>query len=68
MTYVYITTYLIGMHGKVRESLEIKKFQFRFQARSWLLLNGYLLDEDNEYRHFLNHNTAAIESRRPRVS
>lgn len=40
-------------------------FSYRFQARTWLLLNGYLFDTENTktFDHINNGNVAQLESR-----
>jgi hypothetical protein len=38
-------------------------FAYRFQARSWLLLNGFLKEDGNSYEHISNGLTATLDSR-----
>lgn len=54
MTIVYVN------HGKTKT---VHCFAYRFQARSWLLLNGYLKEDGNAYEHISNGLTATLESR-----
>ena len=64
MTTVLIQTFLVGEHGSVPVSLEMKRFTFRFQARSWLLLNGYLKEEGNIFENVITGDKATVESRK----
>ncbi|MDQ3231687.1 MAG: hypothetical protein M3Q07_07690 [Pseudobdellovibrionaceae bacterium] len=68
MTTLFVQTYLIGNYGAVPLSLEMKRFSFCFQARSWLLLNGYMKGDGGSYKHFSNGSIATLypESRRQR--
>lgn len=45
--------------------VDTKTFTFRFQARTWLLLNGYLFDSDNLklFEHINNGCIAELNSR-----
>ena len=45
--------------------LDHKVFAYRFQARTWLLLNGYLFDNGGVkiFDHLNNGNVAQLESR-----
>jgi hypothetical protein len=43
---------------------EVKTFQYRFQARTWLVAHGYWMQDGNVYTNPYTGDTARIESRR----
>lgn len=65
MTTVFIQTTLVGEHGYVPLTLEVMTFNYRFQARTWLVAHGYWMQEGNVYTNPYNGDTATLESRGP---
>jgi hypothetical protein len=56
---------VVTIFGDDGKQTDIKAFNFRFQARTWLLLNGYLFDSNGMkvFAHINNGSEAILDSR-----
>lgn len=56
---------LITIYSDDGKEVDLKAFNFRFQARTWLLLNGYLFDSNGMkvFAHINNGSEAILDSR-----
>ena len=56
-----MTQVITAENGKMQE---LYVFNYRFQARTWLVLNGYWMQDGNDYTNPYTGATATLESRK----
>lgn len=55
----------VTIYNDEGKAVDFKTFNFRFQARTWCLLNGYLFDSNGMevFTHINNGGEAVLDSR-----